>query len=327
MSQVRYGFGSGRKILFHVGAAAALLLTTTLHAGCSADRTGGVDDGDKPRVWMPGDIPPVPIDPPAPQCKKVDVLFVIDDSGSMADNQKSLIKSFPGFISGLRKRLAGAQDYHIGVVTSDDNYYNVAGCTSIGGLITRTGGPASSNKSCGPFDGGGHYLLNSDAMLEQRFACAAQVGAGGSDDERMARALLEAVSPKNAAKGKCNEGFLRPDSLLVVVMITDEDDVPDGCDGSGTCMTYGSGDDPDKWYDEFLRSRKQPENVVVLSLLGRRAPNPCGAVAASRLMRFTNKFGKNAFLGDICASSYDQFFEDALPVLDRACSVFVPPPA
>lgn len=323
MSLIRTGFGLGRVAL--LGAALGL---SVLAPGCSADRyTGGEDPESPSRGPMGPIVPTPPIDPPAPQCKKVDILFVIDDSGSMGDNQKSLIASFPGFISGMKKRLKSAQDYHIGVVSSDDYYYNVPGCTGIGNLITKTGGPESSNKSCGPFDGGGHYLSSSDTMLEPRFACAAQVGAGGSDDERMARALLEAVNPKNAEKGKCNEGFLRPDSLLVVVMITDEDDVPDGCDGSGTCMSYGSGDDPDKWYAEFLRYRKQPENVVMLSLLGRRSPNPCGAVAASRLMRLTNKFGKNAFLGDICAASYEKFFEDALPVLDQACSVFVPPPA
>ena len=257
-------------------------------------------------------------------CNAVDLLFVIDNSGSMGDEQEQLVASFPGFINGMRTRLKTAQDFHVGVVTSDAYYKNDAGCTAIGSLITKTGGPQSSNKACGPFDGGGRYLVQSDPMLLDRFACAAQVGTGGSDDERMARGLLDAVGPATA---KCNQGFLRPDSLLVVVLITDEDDVPDGCDTGGVCLSYGSGGDPDKWYDEFVRSRPQPENTVVLSLLGRRGDNPCGAVPASRLMRFTNKFGKNGFLGDICASSYSQFFEDALPLLDQACSIFTPPPA
>lgn len=292
--------------------------------GCSADRTGG-QDAEEGAHRPPEEMPP-PVEPrdPSRQCKKVDILFVIDDSGSMADNQKSLIASFPGFISGMKRRLKSAQDFHVGVVTSDAYYKNEPGCTAIGSLITRTGGPQSSNKACGPFVGGGRYLLHSDPQLQERFACVAQVGTGGSDDERMARGLLDAVA---SAKGTCNDGFLRPDSLLVIVMITDEDDVPDGCDGSGTCLSYGSGGDPDKWYDELLRYRSRPENVVMLSLLGRRLDNPCGAVPASRLMRLTNKFGKNGFLGDVCASTYDKFFEDALPLLDQACSVFMPPPA
>ena len=255
-----------------------------------------------------------------PECKKVDILFVIDDSGSMADNQKSLIASFPAFIDGMKRRLATAQDYHIGVVTSDTYLHNDSGCTAIGSLVTRTGGPQSSNRVCGPFDGGGRYLTSTDAKLGERFACAAQVGTGGSDDERMARGLLNALAPA----ARCNAGFRRPDALLVVVMITDEDDVPDGCDGNGACMTYGSGGTPDDWFTEFKRYEPRPENVVVLSLLGRRGDNPCGAVPASRLIGFTNRFGKNGFLGDICASSYGSFFESALPLIQDACKVFIP---
>ncbi len=57
----------------------------------------------------------------------------------------------------------------------------------------------------------------------------------------------------------------------------------------------------------------------VLSLLGRRADNPCGAVVASRILGFTNRFGDNGYLGDVCASSYDGFFTDALPVIATAC--------
>lgn len=310
------------------GAVAPMLISAgLLTASCSPSRIDG-EEGSAAKVSKePGKSGPTPpIDPVPAPCKKVDVLFVIDNSGSMADNQQSLIASFPGFVDGMKKYLASAEDVHIGVVTSDSYYQNDPACTAIGSLVTKTGGPKSSGKRCDPYDSGSRFLTTRDPLLKERFACAAQVGAGGSDDERMARALLDAVAPKAAVPGKCNAGFLRPDSLLVVVMITDEDDVPDGCDGDGKCASYGSGGTPDDWYAEFLRYRPKPENVVVLSLLGRRADNPCGAVPASRLMRFTNKFGSNAFLGDICASTYDQFFVDALPVISSACSIFLPPP-
>ena len=62
-------------------------------------------------------------------------------------------------------RLATAQDYHIGVVTSDTYLHNDTGCTAIGSLVTRTGGPQSSNRLCGPFDGSGRYLTSTDAKL------------------------------------------------------------------------------------------------------------------------------------------------------------------
>lgn len=305
-----------------VGAAA--LLCGLL--ACAPDRPAGDDDVPGDKKPTPPPTGPIVIGETTNECKKVDILFVIDDSGSMGDNQVSLVKSFPGFIKGIQDRLKSAQDVHIGVVTSDNYYYNTPGCTDIGSLVSKTGGPASSNRLCGPFDGGGKYLLGSDSKLLERFACIAQVGAGGSDDERMARGLLNAVSAKNAAPGGCNAGFLRPDSLLVVVLITDEDDVPDGCEGPGMCQSYGSGGTPDEWYAEFVKARPVKDSTVVLSLLGRRSPNACGAVAASRLMRLTNQFGKNAFLGDICAASYDQFFVDALPLVQDACKIYSPPP-
>lgn len=297
-----------------------LCLVAALPACNSDDRDLGGEA--MPKTPGPG-MDPGPRLPPdylPRMCKKVDILFVIDDSGSMADNQLSLIRSFPGFVDGIRRRLAGAQDYHIGVVTSDDYYANASGCGKIGSLITKTGGPKSSQKVCGPFGGAAprRYLTNEDADLKDRFACIAQVGSGGADDERMARGLLNAISPAMQQKGACNEGFLRPDSLLVVVLISDEDDVPDGCDGM-SCASYGSGGTPDDWFAEFKKSRPNPDSVVMMSLLGRRGGNPCGAVPASRLIRFTNLFTPNAHLGDICDASYDSFFESALPLIRSVC--------
>jgi hypothetical protein len=317
----RQALGGGIPAALCCLGMASLLFLSACH---SDDRDLGAEAGGRqPGSMAPtGPGPSLPPDYMPPMCKKVDILFVIDDSGSMADNQASLIRSFPGFVDGMRRKLAGAQDYHIGVVTSDDYYFNGSGCGKIGSLITKTGGPKSSNMNCGPLPGPTprRYLTSEDTDLKQRFACMAQVGAGGADDERMARGLLNAISPSTHQKGGCNEGFLRPDSLLIIVLITDEDDVPDQCEG-GVCATNGSGGTPDDWFAEFKKYRPNTDGVVVLSLLGRRGDNPCGAVPASRLMRFTNLFKTNGYLGDICASSYDAFFEAALPLIGSVCGM------
>jgi hypothetical protein len=263
---------------------------------------------------------------PADACPNVDILFVIDDSGSMADNQDSLIQSFPGFVQGIQERLAHAPSYHVGVVTSDDYYANPPPCQGIGSLITQTAGPESSNQVCGPFSSGAPFLDASEPNMAAKFACMAKVGSGGSSDERMARGLLNAVAPANQAPGACNAGFSRLDSLLVAVLITDEDDVKDGCNGD-ICDSYGSGGEPEDWYAELVAAKGGiPENIVMLSILGRKLDNPCGAVPASKLMGLTNDFGDNGMLGDVCAASYDEFFVDALPVIDKACGEYVPPP-
>jgi hypothetical protein len=267
------------------------------------------------------------------ECTNVDILFVIDDSGSMGDNQESLIASFYGFVQGIQQNLSEAESYHIGVVTSEDYYENAQGCGEIGSLITQTGGPESSNAVCTPFTSGQRYLDETQGMtLPGKFACAAKVGAGGADDERMMRAMLNAVDPAAQLPGACNEGFSREDSLLVIVLITDEDDVEDNCDPDMYwfqpcgCQTCGSGGDKNEWYDELLAAKANVhENIVVLSLIGTSANgNPCGAQINSRILGFTNLFDDNGFTGDVCADSYDEFFAEALPVIDVACENYVP---
>ncbi len=269
----------------------------------------------------------------ASTCTNVDILFVIDDSGSMADQQQSLINSFSGFVAGMQQQLANAASYHVGVVTTDAYTYNEDGCQNLGDLVTKTGGGSSSNQDCKPFGTGLRYLDDSEPDLDAAFSCIAQVGVFGSDDEKIMRAMLNALKPGNNAPGACNEGFSRLDSLLVIVLVTDEDDVPEPymCDpndpfGPNPCETVGSGGDKDSWYAELLTYKANiPENIVVLSLIGRSADNACGAQVASKLFGFTNLFGEHGYVGDVCAGDYAPFFTDALPVIEQACQDYIPP--
>lgn len=297
------------------------LVLLAVAAACGPDPGSGDDDDD--------DVPDAgPTDDGGGDvmgCPDVDVLFVIDDSGSMADQQDSLIASFPGFVAGMQEQLRSAQSVHIGVVTTENYTANPAGCQEIGSLITQTGGPESSNRVCGPFTSGRAWMDSREPQLAAKFACAGKVGAGGDSDERVARALMNALEPARNAPGACNAGFSRPDSLLVIVIITDEDDVADGCDGTGVCDTYGSGGTSAEWYDSVVASRGgAASNIVVLSLIGRSLDNTCGAVPAARLLGFTNRFAPRNAIGDVCAPSYESFFRDALPVISDACERWVP---
>lgn len=257
-------------------------------------------------------------------CTAVDILVVIDSSGSMVDNQRSVAASFPGFVDRVRQRLSFSRSYHIGVATTSRYPWNGGGCTDIGDLITETGGPEAGGEVCGPYADGFSFMTEREPDLLQSFSCAARVGGGGDDDEMTMRAVLNAVSPEKNAMGGCNEGFLRQDSLLVIIMLTDEDDVRELCEdvnGFEECESYGSGGDKNAWYDELVAARGgSDEGIVVISILGRRGDNACGAVAASRLIGFTNLFGENGHLGDVCLDSYDSVFEEALPIVEDACS-------
>ena len=313
----------------HASLAAVLLGCSGGGGGAGAGGAGGAGEGGAGGSIFetgPGG------GSPGTECKNVDILFVIDNSGSMGDNQKSLISSFPGFVSAIQKGLSGVASYHIGVVTTDDYKHNQPGCTAIGDLVTRTGGIDSSNSTCGPFQSGRRYMDGTEADLAGKFACAARVGVGGADDERVARALLNAVSPARNAQGACNEGFSRLDSLLIAVLISDEDDAPaidPACDPNKPpieCQTHGSGGTSQDWYDELVAAKGGVhENIVILSLIGEKEDSACKAVFAKKLISLTARFGENGFIGDVCASSYDAFFAATLPIIDTACAGYVEP--
>ena len=254
-------------------------------------------------------------------CSKVDFLFVIDNSNSMATNQGELVASFPEFVMGIESTLTDVDSFHVAVVTSDDYQFNGAGCQEYGASVTQTGGVNSSNDVCDPYADGFRYMTENDD-LPTTFACAALIGTAGDNDERMMRGATEAISPALNAAGACNDGFIREDALLVATFITDEDDP--GSSG------VGSAGDPNSWYDDFIAVKTFPENVVVLTLTRGAPANVCGGAVGSevdgtRLMQFAGLFGANGFLGDICAASFGPFFDQAIEVIEDACDNFMPP--
>jgi hypothetical protein len=260
-------------------------------------------------------------------CKKVDFLFVIDSSNSMATNQAELIASFPEFVDGIVGTLEDVDDFHVGVVTSDAYEWNEPGCTLLGALITQTGGKDSGMQTCTPFATPARFMTEADD-LPTAFACAALVGTDGANDEAMMGGALNAISPALGASGACNEGFIREDALLVLVLISDEDD-PGTCVGGGfDCM--GTNGDPSSWYSDVLAVKQHPENVVVLSLTRGAPENVCGSpegteLDGTRLMEFASMWGPTGLLGDICASSFGAFFDEAVGLIDSACSGFIDP--
>lgn len=255
------------------------------------------------------------------ECTKVDILFAIDNSGSMGDEQDNLIAAFPGFVAGIQDALQFADSYHIGVVTSDSYDANEAGCRGVGDLVTQTGGSDSSNAVCGPFTSGFRWFDNTEPDLASTFQCAAQVGTDGSGDEEQVHGVLRATDAERNAPGACNDGFLREDALLVVVLITDEEDEEDcdpffGCDG-------GTPADPAQWFTRLVTNKYNIEtNIVMLTLVG--LPGSSCADHASRILDFGSRFTNHA-AGEICAGNYAEFFTEAISQIDTACESFTPP--
>ncbi len=289
---------------------------STSEPSTSSDATGaGTTGAPLPRFDVgaaPPDVGPAAGGP----CPGVDVLFVIDDSYSMADEQQNLIASFPAFSDGLLTLVGTGYDVHVGVVTTDDYAFNEDGCTQIGALTTKTGGKEASNQMCAPFVKG-RFMTGYDDLVED-FACTARVGISGASKERPILAALEALAPEQQAPGACNAGFRRDDALFVLVVVTDEDDLQD---------TPGL---PSDWYETLVeRAGGEAERIVVLSLVGTEKPNACpgfqwngadGAQIATQIIAFTEMFGDRGYVGDVCAPDYGPFFDEALSVVASACA-------
>jgi hypothetical protein len=131
----------------------------------------------------------------------VDILWVIDSSPSMADEQQLIAEGFDSFIGTLEESNA---DFHLGVLNMDmDLDY-----TKRGMLI---GTPS--------------FLTVDDNYAEQ-FKARVKVGVDGSDKEKGISAGLTAVT-EPLASGH-NAGFIREAANLVFVFVSDEDDCSDG---------------------------------------------------------------------------------------------------
>lgn len=165
---------------------------------------------------------------PATVNRKIDLLFVIDNSGSMKEEQDSLAANFGQFMSVLANIEGGLPSVHIGVVSSNVG----AG----GWSLDRCGGDGDDGAlqttprgACAPPAGrfiadeelaDGTRQRNYSGTLEETFSCIARLGIDGCGYEQHLEAMRRALDgsrPENA-------GFLRDDAWLAVVFIADEDD-------------------------------------------------------------------------------------------------------
>jgi hypothetical protein len=206
------------------------LVTAGLLAGCP-DRSISEVDPQQGRV----EAKDIPIN----VNRDVDILFVIDDSPSMADKQTNLAANFPKFIDVLSTIQGGLPNVHIAVVTSDMGSKGADGVVAPAiGSLTK-GGCAATGKSgdmqlFGAVVSGGPYIsdirlepsgtrqVNYTGTLSDTFAKMAKAGAGGCGFEQHLEAMKQAL--RQDTPNPVNTGFLRPDAFLAVVFIADEDD-------------------------------------------------------------------------------------------------------
>ncbi len=307
-------------------APAAVALAAALCASCDSVPEAAVTTC-KQGLVLPGAV-------------KTDILFVVDDSGSMAAAQTNLAASFQAFID----RLASSpvkNDFQIGVTTTSvdrwvtgitgsyDTFVATSACPTLPyppGPLTPY--PAGALVSVTPLVPGviqpdqrvqstttpPRILAASSPTLVQDFTANVNVGVCGSGKEQGLEAARRALSDPLASGG--NAGFLRQGSRLAVIVVSDDDDCSDP-EHSATslempgCTTYDV-----QHYIDFVRglAREVVVGAIVAvdptTLQPARCAEPGGTAeyGGFRYKAFADAFAPRSVVDSVCRSD----FHDAL---------------
>ncbi len=269
-------------------AACSATVTLTDGGGLPTDTATSPTDGgglpiDSERLptdsGIPTDLGSVPDDVVRPPSDGVDLLFVIDNSNSMRDNQAQLARQFDVLISQFVSP-------PIDPTTMLPRYPPV-GSLQVGVISTDLGTPGSIVPSCANSDAGDDGLLNpirngqamrthqpwtpappgvrparcmnsaqqyptfltfnanssSAPEFREDFVCNAFLSVGGCGLEQQLEAAYRALVIRNpraqAGNRDPNAGFVRDNAVLALVMLSDEED------GSVRDCRYQERGDPD----------------------------------------------------------------------------------
>jgi len=181
---------------------------------------------------------------------ELDLLFMIDNSQSMAPLQDKLMANFPIFMNVLKALPNGLPDIHVAVVSQDTG----PGIYDLPSIHCRYQGDQGlfqyqPRGSCTtpPLAPGQTFLQAAENQTQKNytgditdaFTCIAALGEGGCGFEGQLKAVRWALDqsqddadPPPPGTPVANAGFLRDEAYLGVILITNEDDcsVPSASD-------------------------------------------------------------------------------------------------
>jgi hypothetical protein len=205
----------------------------------------------------------------------VDVLWVVDDSGSMSDVQDNLARNFSEFIRFATQELN--VDFQIGVTTTLAD-------GDMAGVYNACEAPK--------------FLTRDTPQLEAKFECNVRVsrrrnpGRDGSDSrEAGLEAARKFLARDRLLPGGLNEGFLREQAKLYIIAVSDEEDQSRG---------------PVGLYEDVFRQIKGIGNrdLISFSAISGQGNNNrgCEAARGSRYMALAASLG--GITQDVCARNW-----------------------
>ena len=257
-------------------------------------------------------------------CTAVDILFVIDNSGSMCGYQSSLAQTLPDFADAIFTALPPDTSIHVAITTttfstggthSEQNCASVQGAAEIDEAYTPpTEGDEPGNGYQGrllEYEGKTWFEadtgdLSTRLPLMEWFANAAfSVDCNGGAFEFPTAAAAYAVDPVNDAH---NGGFLRDEgAVLAIFVLSDEvDQSPEGLE------TYR---------DMILEAKAGCGGETCISTAGLLN---AGCVPSEPMVwQFLDGFGKDPVWGDIGdETAYETVVRDSLSqVIEQTCDM------
>jgi hypothetical protein len=268
---------------------------------------------------------------------KTDILFVVDDSGSMAQEQANLATNFQAFVGRL-VMLPIKNDFQIGITTTSVHQYSAgtyvttfpatsgscnpvpnAGQPYPQGTIISVTGPDDPTQRLQSTTAPPRILAGSSPTLGRDFTQNVFVGICGSGKEQGLEAARLAVSEPLASGG--NSGFLRPGARLAVIVVSDDDDCSDP-------LMQGNNNEPPgctsydvQAYIDFFKGPigGSTRNVVVGAITGVdpstiqpavcNGPGGTPEHAAVRYKAFVDAFGPMGIVDSICEASFASTLE------------------
>ncbi len=225
---------------------------------------------------------------------KIDILFVVDNSGSMKEELASIANQFDSFLNSIRD-----MDYRIAMITTD--WLN-----DRGRLLQFPNGRT--------FLGNPNRISSVHNENVAHFQKTVKRPVGNTDDERGIYALNMALDNSS------NADFFRPHTIFVVIIVSDEDErsyggyAPPG--QHGNVPPLESYDLPETFFRKFSHQNKYStlyvHSIIIkpgdTSCVGKagglegriyaQASNPSSAILA--------KYGniRKGHVGSICSSNY-----------------------
>ena len=178
-----------------------------------------------------------------PPARQVDLVFMIDNSPSMAPKQQKLIAQFPRLIEGFKDPRDGSlPDLRIAIIDSDlgtGGGYSSGSCgpkTLVDGSVSNYGDLGRfqmiNAKACGVTSADSLFLeykagapVNFVGDMSAVFGClASNLGTLGCGEEHSLQAFEFALAAKGIGNEAQQAAFLRPTAYLGLIFLTDEDD-------------------------------------------------------------------------------------------------------